>query len=138
MARRDSNMIETSLLPPPTIGQFIAALKAAADKTNVGCKNELYVEIGDQGVEVGSRGTNGVRMSAVKATLEFEVVRQDKGVVAETLEDFFELFTKFVLDPALMTENVDIQGEIGRHREAMYQHADVPTHKLSTTTLRTT
>ena len=102
-------MIEASLLPPPTVGQFIAALKAATDRENVGSKNELYAEVGDPGVEVGSRGTKCVRMSSVKAILEFEVVRQDKGLTAATLDDYFELFAKFVVDPAFMSENVDTQ-----------------------------
>ena len=37
-------MIEASLLPPPTVEQFIAALKAAVDKPHVGGKSELYVQ----------------------------------------------------------------------------------------------
>ena len=130
-------MIEASLLPPPTVGQFIAALKAATDRENVGSKNELYAEVGDPGVEVGSRGTKCVRMSSVKAMLEFEVVRQVRGLTTETLDDYFELFAKFVVDPALMSENVDAQGEIARQREAMCKRANVTMHKLSTTTLRT-
>ena len=81
-------MIEASLLPPPTVEQFIAALKAAVDKPHVGGNNELYVEIGEQGVEVSTKGTKGVRLCAVKAILDFEVVRQAKSVVAETLDDF--------------------------------------------------
>ena len=114
-------MIEASLLPPPTVEQFIAALKAAVDKPHVGGNSELYVEIGDEGVEIGNKGTKGVRLCAVKAILDFEVVRQAKSVVAATLDDYFRLFAKFVVDPALMTENVDAQGEIGRQREAMCQ-----------------
>jgi hypothetical protein len=122
MARRDSNMIEASLLPPPTVEQFIAALKAAVDKPHVGGNSELYVKIEDEGVEVeGNKGTKGVRLCAVKAVLDFEVVRQAKSVVAASLDDYFRLFAKFVVDPALMTENVDAQGEIGRQREAMCQ-----------------
>ena len=130
-------MIEASLLPPPTVGEFIAALKAATDGENVGSKNELYADIGDQGVEVGSRGTKCTRTSSVKAILEFEVVRQDKGLTAATLDDYFELFAKFVVDPALMSENVDTQREIAQQREAMCKRANVTMHKLSTTTLRT-
>ena len=114
-------MIEASLLPPPTVEQFIAALKAAVDKPHVGSNSELYVEIGDEGVEIGNKGTKGVRLCAAKAVLDFEVVRQAKSVVAATLDDFFRLFAKFVVDPALMAENVDAQGEIGRQREAMCQ-----------------
>ena len=117
MARRDSNMIEASLLPPPTVEQFIAALKAAVDKPHVGGNSELYVKIEDEGVEVeGNKGTKGVRLCAVKAVLDFEVVRQAKSVVAASSDDYFRLFAKFVVDPALMTENVDAQGEIGRQR----------------------
>ena len=82
MARRDSNMIEASLLPPPSVAQCIAAIKAAADNAIAGTKNELYEEIGRQEVE-GPRGTNGVQTTAVKLMLQFEAVRQDKKVAAK-------------------------------------------------------
>ena len=65
------------------------------------------------------------------------MVRQDKGLTAATLDDYFELFAKFVVDPALMSENVDTQREIAQQREAMCKRANVTMHNLSTTTLRT-